>query len=151
MLLRSLLFFSFILSAISLASTAHAERRTFGLGVIVPSPTGITSQYIYDKTHAMVASLGWGEEFVHVNVDHLWLKLNLVKIDKRPLAVYYGIGLRWINDHDDNAVGIRAPLGAQHLFREVPIQIFLELTPFLNLVDHTSFGVDVGLGARYFF
>lgn len=151
MMLHRILILGILVCALAQSTLAKAERRTFGVGVVVPSPTGITAQYLYDRKNAMVASLGWGEDYIHLNLDHLWLKTNLVKVDKRPLAVYYGIGLRWINNDEDNTVGIRAPLGAQHLFREVPIQIFIELSPFLNLVERSSFGVDVALGARYFF
>ncbi|MES2746708.1 MAG: hypothetical protein V4655_14845 [Bdellovibrionota bacterium] len=153
MRLHSLLLTLFIL----LIGTSHAEAANrFGLGVVIAGPTGLTAEYIYGKNRDVAASLGWGDDSFHLNLDHHWNQPNLIKADGVPINIYFGLGLRWIswngrNDDSDNSIGLRLPVGIQHIFKEVPIQIFFELAPALILVDSTGFEIDLALGARYFF
>jgi len=135
-----------------------AASPTFGLGVVVAGPTGITGEYIYGKDRDVSASLGWGDHSFHLNLDHHWNRSDMVKVDGRGINVYLGLGLRWLNwdtdyrDRDsDSEIGVRVPVGVQHIFRQVPIQIFFELAPAIILVDHTAFIIDIAIGARYFF
>lgn len=152
--MRSLLF---ILAFIFLMPCAEAAKRgRFGLGVVVAGPTGITAQYIYGKGKDVSASLGWGNESFHLNLDHHWNRRNWIKADGVSINVYFGLGVRWHyfqgrGDELAQEIGLRGPFGIQHIFRKVPIQIFFELAPALILVDHTGFVIDLALGARYFF
>jgi hypothetical protein len=130
--------------------------RRIGVGIVVAGPTGLTAEYIYGKNKDVSAALGWNESSFHLNLDHHWNKKNWIKVDGVGINVYLGLGLRWISwqsrdDETSSEIGIRAPFGIQHIFKEVPIQIFFELAPALVLVDHTGLVFDVALGARYFF
>ena len=151
--MRTLLF---ILALLCLTPGAEAAKRNFGLGVVVAGPTGITAQYIYGKGKDVSASLGWGADSYHLNLDHHWNRRNWIKADGVSINVYFGLGVRWrYFQGRDNAlaqeIGLRAPFGVQHIFKQVPIQIFFELAPALILIDHTGFVIDLALGARYFF
>lgn len=137
------------------AKTRSPHKR-FGVGVVVAGPTGLTAEYIYGKNKDIAASLGWNESSFHLNLDHHWNKKNWVKVDGVGINVYLGLGLRWINwqsrdSETASEIGLRVPFGIQHIFREVPIQIFFELAPAFVFVDHTGLVFDIALGARYFF
>lgn len=144
-----------VTSVLGLSATAEARSRRFGLGIVVAGPTGVTAEYFYGKQKDIAASLGWGGDSFHLNLDHHWNNKDWIKADGIAVNVYFGLGLRWLsyqgrNDRA-NEIGIRAPFGVQHIFKPVGIQIFFELAPALVLVNHTAFVIDLALGARYFF
>lgn len=145
----------FLLSSLALSPDAEARSRRLGLGVVVAGPTGITANYFYGKGKDVAASLGWSKDSFHLNLDHHWNNRKWIKADGIAINVYYGLGVRWLSyeSREDraNEIGIRAPLGVQHIFKPVGIQIFFELAPVLNLIPSTAFGIDLALGARYFF
>jgi hypothetical protein len=66
--------------------------------------------------------------------------------------LYYGIGGR-INSGAgyDGSVAVRGVFGIAWLPHETPIDVFFELVPSLELTSTTAFGMDAGIGARYFF
>jgi hypothetical protein len=66
------------------------------------------------------------------------------------MPFYYGIGGR-IKTSDDARIGVRVPLGLAYLFQNVPVDIFLEVVPILDLTPKTDFRINAALGARYFF
>lgn len=139
---------------VSQAEGSAAPRR-FGVGVVVAGPTGLTAEYFYAKNKDIAASLGWGQNSFHLNLDHHWNRRDFIRADGVAINVYFGLGMRWLGyegRHDSaNDIGVRLPFGVQHIFKEVPIQIFFELAPALVVVDHTNFVLDIALGARYFF
>ncbi len=136
----------------------NASPRRFGVGIVVLGPTGVTGEYIYGKDRDISAELGWDAHSFHLNLDHHWNRKDWIKADGVGINVYFGLGLRCLswasryngNNHDEE-IGIRAPAGIQHIFKEVPIQIFFEIAPALILVDHTALILDLALGTRYFF
>lgn len=154
--MRKLLFLLLTLMTTLLsAEAAEARSRRLGLGVVIAGPTGITGQYFYGKGKDVSAALGWGQNSYHLNIDHHWNNRNWLKADGVSIAVYYGIGLRlisWDGAHDSGSnAGVRFPFGVQHIFKPVGIQIFFELAPAIIVIDHSSFTIDLALGARYFF
>ncbi|MDK2976014.1 MAG: hypothetical protein PWP06_489, partial [Candidatus Marinimicrobia bacterium] len=65
-------------------------------------------------------------------------------------SLYYGLGAK-VKLMDDVQVGIRVPVGLVHELESAPIDIFLEIVPGLNLIPETNFGINGGLGVRYYF
>jgi len=51
----------------------------------------------------------------------------------------------------DGSVAVRGVFGIAWLPHKTPIDVFLEIVPSLQLTSSTGFGLDAGLGARYFF
>ena len=49
------------------------------------------------------------------------------------------------------AVGFRFVGGINYLFADVPMDVFLEIAPGLDLVESTEFFMNGGLGIRYWF
>ncbi|OGS33335.1 MAG: hypothetical protein A2293_08660 [Elusimicrobia bacterium RIFOXYB2_FULL_49_7] len=146
--------------------TTFAQQRRFGLGVILGEPTGLSAKLFVSPTTAYDFGLGWsmggdridhydgrydGGSRVHFHMDYLWHWFDAIRASE-PLPLYTGIGAR-INTGAgyDNSAGLRGVFGIAWMPHLPPIDIFLELVPTLQVIPSTGFGMDAGLGIRYFF
>jgi hypothetical protein len=148
-----------------LASVTIAQERHFGLGVILGEPTGISAKLWVSPVNALDFGLGWsvggdrinyngrydGGSRVHFHMDYLWHWFDAIHSSER-FPLYTGIGGR-INTGAgyDASAAVRGVFGIAWLPSQVPIDVFLELVPSLQVVPSTGFGIDAGLGARFFF
>jgi hypothetical protein len=145
---------------------AHAQDRSFGLGVIVGEPTGLSAKLWTSSATAFDFGLGWsvggdrigkydgyynGGSRVHFHMDYLWHSFSAFNSTER-IPLYYGIGGR-INTGAGykSSAAVRGVIGIAWMPHETPIDIFLEVVPSLQLTSSTSFAIDAGLGVRYFF
>jgi hypothetical protein len=130
-----------------------AQERSFGLGVIIGEPTGISAKLWTSNYNAFDFGLGWwnGGNQTHFHIDYLWHSFDAIHASDR-FPLYYGIGGR-INSGaaSDASVAVRGVFGIAWMPRSTPIDIFLELVPTFQITSSTGFGVDAGIGARYFF
>jgi hypothetical protein len=147
--------------------TSNAQERKFGLGIIIGEPTGISAKLWTSSGNAFDFGLGWsvggdrigkhddyyynGESRIHFHMDYLWHSFEAIHSSER-FPLYYGIGGR-INTGGgyNSSAAIRGVFGIAWLPHETPIDIFLEVVPSLQFTPSTGFGLDAGLGARYFF
>ena len=146
---------------------AHAQDRKFGLGVIIGEPTGISAKLWTSSVNAFDFGLGWsiggdrivkyrgdyyvGGNRVHFHMDYLWHSFDAIHSSER-FPLFYGVGGR-VNSGAgyDGSVAIRGVFGIAWLPHNTPIDVFLELAPSLQFAYGTGFGIDAGIGARYFF
>ena len=150
--MKKIKLFSIILLLL-FVSMAKAQRSGMGLGLIVGEPTGISFKYWTGSTTAFDAALAWSfvdEGAFHIHGDYIFHNMRLITIPEGMLPFYYGIGAR-IKTADETKLGVRVPLGLAYLFHNVPVDIFLEVVPILDLIPETDFGINAALGARYFF
>jgi hypothetical protein len=148
------------------ASVTIAQERRFGLGVIIGEPTGISAKLWISPVNALDFGLGWsvggdrvgnykggfdGGSRVHFHMDYLWHWFDAIHSSER-FPLYTGVGGR-INTGAgyDASAAVRGVLGIAWLPRQTPIDVFIELVPSLQIVPSTGFGIDAGLGARFFF
>lgn len=161
-------------------SASFEANKEFGLGLMFGFPTGLTAKWYTGTDTALAFGLGLYHEYrfhdaFHAHVDYLWHPAVLAKPDPFWLALYFGVGGR-ILDHDDfndpgdfyyddhTHLGARVPVGLLMDFNEIPLDIFFELVPTLDLLvlegddrfdddDHGDFyfEIDGALGARYYF
>ena len=153
------------LSALAIQGSV-AQDHGFGLGVILGEPTGISAKYWTSSVNAFDFGLGWsiggdrigqhggiyeGGSRVHFHMDYLWHAFHVIRSNQR-FPLYYGIGGR-VNTGAgyDASVAVRGVIGLAWLPHDVPIDVFLELVPSLQLTSSTGLGLDAGVGARYFF
>ena len=150
----------------------HARRfeanKTFGLGLELGAPFGLTGKYFYASDKAFDFGIGdidyyYGDRYgLHIYADHLWHPMSLATTEPFELPFYIGVGLRlW--DFNENgpapdpgyALGVRVPIGIAFDFNDVPLDVFVQLTPVLdfafNYRDRAVFGVDGSVGIRYWF
>jgi hypothetical protein len=148
------------------AGATIAQDRNFGLGVILGEPTGISAKLWVSSATAFDFGLGWsfggdrvsdynggydGGSRVHFHMDYLWHWFDAIHSSER-FPLYTGVGGR-INTGAGykNSAAIRGVFGIAWLPHRTPIDVFLELVPSLQIVPSTGFGIDAGLGARFFF
>jgi len=143
-----------------------AQDRNFGLGVILGEPTGISAKLWVSSATAFDFGFGWsvggdrisdynggydGGSRVHFHMDYLWHWFDAIRSSER-FPLYTGVGGR-INTGAGykNSAAVRGVFGIAWLPHRTPIDVFLELVPSLQVVPSTGFGIDAGLGARFFF
>ncbi len=148
------------------AGATIAQDRNFGLGVILGEPTGISAKLWASSATAFDFGLGWsvggdrisdynggynGGSRVHFHMDYLWHWFDAIHSSER-FPLYTGVGGR-INTGAgyNNSAAVRGVFGIVWLPHRTPIDVFLELVPSLQVVPSTGFGIDAGLGARFFF
>ena len=143
------------ISGTALAQSTLAERGPFGLGAIFGVPTGINAKYFLDDLNAIDAAVAWdlsGDNDFHVHADYLFHTYSLITVEKGELPVFFGIGGRLkIRDDKEDEFGIRFPLGLAYVFADVPIDVFAEVAPILDVVHDTEFDLEGGIGARFYF
>lgn len=151
----------------AVAPDAHARRdgRTFGLGLILGEPTGLSAELLSGGHTAVDFALGLeslddDEEF-YFHLDYLVMPVDLSRGGAVAVPLYLGIG-GYLFDHgadfDVADIGVRVPFGLALDFRRAPFQVFGELAVRVLLVtfDHDDAGhdrVDLSgaLGFRFFF
>ncbi|MBK6832370.1 MAG: hypothetical protein IPG92_17265 [Flavobacteriales bacterium] len=154
---------------VALAFTTKGQGSGFGAGIMLGSPTGLSAKYWISGDRAIDGGLAWGVwrgSYIHLHADYLFHNMELLKVAKGKLPLYYGPGLRmrsWSGgrywhkgewrDYDGSYVdlGVRFPVGLAYLFDGAPVDVFVELVPTLDLIPATSFDLDAAIGARYWF
>lgn len=178
-MVRSSLLATFAVALVALSSPAEARPRpnghingrafeankTFGLGLELGAPTGISGKYFLSSDRALDFGLGWLYSYEHRNgghvyADYLFHPASLVQTEAFELPFYIGLGGRiWDferRDDDALAFGFRVPIGLSFDFNNVPVDIFVQLVPTLDFFSgyrtHDVYlDIDFSLGVRYWF
>jgi hypothetical protein len=147
------------------AAPALAAQNGIGLGVIVGEPTGVSFKTWIDSSTAIDAAAAWSFSENDSFQFHLDYLIHPFAMPKPPeirgtVSFYYGIGGRLkLKESDsgqsrnetDDLVGIRFPLGFSHILPTVPVELFAEIVPILDLAPDTDADVNAAVGARYYF
>jgi hypothetical protein len=137
-----------------LISSAHASipPQSFGLGIIAGEPTGISAAYILSPKATIDAALAYSyvrEGNWQIHSDYLYTGNRLWSEQPVDLDTYMGAGLR-LKFEKSTRFGFRVPLGTAYQFK-LPIQVFGEIVPILDLAPGTDLSIDAAVGARFFF
>lgn len=142
--------------------SAYSQREfgDVGIGVQVGQPTGLTVKF-YEPVTSVDILAAWDlDDFFFLNVHAIWDKhLN----DANTVHFFYGvggfIGLRdrpgndndfgFDGNNDDIGIGISGTAGIDFLIEK--FEIYLQLTPRLELIEATDFDLGGGLGFRVYF
>jgi hypothetical protein len=145
---------------LAVASENARAQDTFGLGVIVGEPTGLSLKYWLDKVCAIDGAVAWSyseNDSLQLYGDYLIHNYELLNSDELPF--YCGLGARLkFKDNDgrgrnrnDEIFGIRVPLGVTYLFNDTPIDLFFELVPVLDLAPDVDLNINAAVGLRFYF
>ena len=138
--------------ALIAATSGSAQERGFGLGVTFGEPTGLSLKYWVSRQNAVDGGLAWsfrGDGFFHMHADYLWHFPDAIHSSER-FPLYVGIGGR-IRFDNPARIGVRIPFGLAWWPTGVPLDVFLELAPILDLAPATEFELNGAIGVRYFF
>ncbi len=140
------------------ATSAFAQSRGFGAGIIAGETTGLSFKKWLTRSTAWDLALAWsleGHNSFTVHADYLKHRWPFYEAAKGRLPLHYGVGptVSFHNgDKDDHiGVGARVPVGLNYHMWSARVGIFAEVVPTLNLFPGTDFSVDAAIGVRYFF
>ena len=147
----------FILTAVLfvlLTFSSYSQTRGFGLGIIAGEPTGLSAKYWLSSQNALDFGLGYSfvkKGRLHFHMDYLFHHQNVFQAEEN-FALYYGPGFRLKTvEGDDARLAFRFGVGIVWLPRNAPIDVFVEIAPILDIIPATTFGVNAGLGLRFYF
>ena len=142
-----------VLITVLSGSSAFAQERGMGVGAIVGEPIGASfKMWLSDRTaiDAAVAYANWSDSGLSIHSDYLWHNFEWLSAGAGKLPVYYGVGGR-IKFEDDTRFGIRGPVGVSYILDNVPIDVFGEVAPILDLAPGIRVEWSFAVGARYWF
>jgi hypothetical protein len=139
-----------------------ADKGTFGVGIIVGEPIGITAKLYLTDDRAIQGAVG--SAFIggglQLHGDYLFHPYILQSRDSFVLPVYVGPGVRLIDYNDGRnssafALGVRGVAGMLFDFKNEPLDVFFEVAPVLEYKFSSGAGfqlsLNVGAGIRYYF
>ena len=143
-------------------------NKTFGLGLELGAPTGITGKYFLSSDRALDFGIGTIYNYfdrygLHIYGDYLFHPISLAQTEPFELPFYVGIGARFWDFEDRGgrvddsafAFGFRVPLGLAFDFNNVPLDIFVQVVPVLDFYSGYRRSVyidfDASFGIRYWF
>ncbi len=143
------------------AGTLAAQDSGMGAGVVLGEPTGLSAKLWLSKESAVDFAAAWSfyrsddegkndEGALYLHADYLHHFFGVIDVREGKLVPYIGIGGK-VAFSDDFYMGVRFPLGLAYMFRKVPLDLFLELSPSLIIFPGTAFDAGAGLGIRYWF
>ena len=142
------------LAVLCLCATPDAQAREgFGIGIIVGEPTGLSMKYWLDDTTAIDAAVAYlrsDNNPLQFHADYL-MHSGMSTKNSSSLLSYYGVGARISDDDNDTRVGIRVPFGVTYNFSDVPVDLFAEIAPVLDVTPKVAFDLNAAIGIRYFF
>ena len=140
-----------------------ADKGTFGIGIILGEPTGVTAKLYLKDDQAIQATAG--SAFIggglQLTADYLFHPFILQNSTSMVLPAYLGPGLRAIEyssgrDGADKsfAMGLRVVGGLLFDFKNVPLDAFVEVAGVFEYEFKSGAGVgaaiNFGLGVRYY-
>ncbi|MBN1150037.1 hypothetical protein JXA84_02320 [candidate division WOR-3 bacterium] len=147
-----------ILTAVILPVSVFSQTKRFGLGIVVGEPTGFTAKYWLSPVNSLNGAVAWSVfddnsfEALYLHIDHVFYYYDLFRVQTGKAPVFIGVGGRfYFPKHDDTKIGFRIPMGLAYMFDQVPIEIYGEIAPVINIVPETDVDLDGGVGFRYFF
>lgn len=146
---KKVVLFLFLMSTFVVGS-----NKGFELGILLGAPTGLSGKLWVGPVGAIDAALAWSfveNDYLHIHADYLWHYTKFMIKSPGEFLPYLGVG-GVITVGDDNVyVGVRVPLGISYVFEKVPLDIFLEIAPVLELIPRTDMDLNGGIGLRYMF
>ena len=150
-------------AAPSVGEAQGLQGRSFGAGIMLGEPSGLTVKQWLNPSNAFDVHLAFdfSDEDFAIFSDYLY-HFDAFRLRSKvqvELPLYVGIGGKLRIDarskgREDDAeikMGVRIPVGIAILFKKVPLEIFFEVAPGLDIFPSTNPEVDGGLGVRYYF
>jgi hypothetical protein len=143
------------LISVSNSTKANAQDHTFGLGGSIGDPYGLSAKLWLSENSAIAAGLGFGiadeTGFFQLQADFLLHKPIDLDWDAGTLQFYYGGGLGIYSGSVWDTIYIRIPLGLTMVFKDAPMDIFLETVPYMEVDPDFYFSFTGAAGFRYYF
>lgn len=143
------------------ASGRPVDKGSFGLGVVLGEPTGISAKLYLDDDTALQGAVGLNfvGSGVQVNAEYLLHPWIVQERDAFVLPIYLGPGVRLIQydggrgGESHFAVGVRGVIGMLFDFKTAPLDAFIEVGGVVeyDTDEDGELALNVGAGVRYYF
>lgn len=142
--------------------------RDFGFGLNLGEPLGATIKLWFSKENALQAHIGSSYfSNLRIGADYLWhfdaFRSQVVKMYAGPgLAVGFGdhYGGWWykkgkheywfVRESGETVIGMRAIFGLNIIPKRSPIEVFIELGPFIGISPSFGSTLDAAIGIRFY-
>jgi hypothetical protein len=140
-----------------------ADKGAFGVGIMLGEPSGLIGKLYLRDDRAIDFAIGGAlaADGLDIHGDYLFHPWILQDRDTFVLPVYLGPGVRFMDyfgGSDANAhvaLGLRAEVGILFDFKNVPLDVFVEVAGVgqYDFKSGNGFGIggSVDLGMRYYF
>lgn len=143
--------------AILLIFCSLLSAGRMGIGIILGDPNGISLKFWQSRRSAIDLAVAWDfDDYFHIHGDYLYhFPIQMEGVSRSSLFWYLGIGARMkfrTGEGDNNTTfGVRGVGGIDFLPGGVPIDIFAEIAPVMNVSEGTDVDLNGGVGIRYNF
>lgn len=131
------------------------QEKTFGAGLMVGEPTGASLKFWLSKVSAIDAVVGVkldDDNDFAAHADYLYHFNDVVVFDHSRFAAYFGGGPQFqVRNHQDDLFSIRAVVGLDYIFDDIPVDVFVEVGPLFDVSPDDDVSVTGGAGARFWF
>ena len=135
-------------------SAAQRTSGSLGVGGQFGSPSGFSLNMYQASGMSVDLLAAWDlDNFLFINGHGIFerpISQNRnVRLQYGP-GVYVGVRDRKAGD-DETVVGLSASLGLAYIATTAPFEIYIRVTPRINIVPDTDGAIGGGLGLRYYF
>jgi hypothetical protein len=136
---------------VAVLSPAAAAKGDISAGLALGQPSGITGTYELEDQLSVdgLVAFRFGSNSVYLRAVASY-EITEFAIEDLKFYPYAGAGVGF-NIGNSFGLDVVAPVGVSYYFDDPPIELFLEVTPGLDLMDlgGTPFSIGGSLGARY--
>lgn len=131
----------------------------FSLGVSIGAPTGLSGSFWFGDWHSLQFGIGgdagrYGD--LSVTADFLWqFRPIAVESGEYSVPLHIGPGIN-ISSNTTEMLGMvhlgpRVTAGTSVFVKELPVELFFDVSPTLYVYEEVTWAFDGQLGMRYFF
>lgn len=152
-----------LMSAVSGQARVAEPQYRYGFGMMIGEPTGFTGKYWLNNKESYDVAVSFRfSSYFYLQGGYLYHNYDVFQKTKSPsqVALYYGGGLRFILDSHhhyrknyeernyDSILGIKGTIGLNYIMKDLPVELFAELSPIMNVAPATDLDFSAGVGAR---
>lgn len=137
--------------------TAEAQERGFGVGAVIGTPDGLSYKAWVSEDAAVAGAVSFvisnNASSFYTHADFLMHKFyDELNWEVGTLHYTYGGGISvlWREFTNDSVFGVRLPSGVGFIFTDVPVDMFFEIAPTIDVSPDFRFGFDGSLGFRFY-
>lgn len=155
----------FLLLAFNESYSFSPKGKTFGFGIMLGEPTGLTGKYWLEKDKALAFALGnsyLGN--LRIGADYLF---HFNAFESRIVNLYAGPGMamglgdsggwwykdkkeKWYKDRGEIGIGIRGVCGINIVPKNSPLEIFIEAGLMIGIVPGLYSNFEGAAGIRFY-
>lgn len=149
-----------IVFALLLVLTAPIyPKYTTGAGIYAGVPTGVRIKVNFNTSNSLAATVAYDlpASMMYASLDYFYnfRRIAQDRDHEIPFFFYAGPGFRIktndVNTNNNVHAGVKFNIGAGFMFSDLPVELFMEVSPILDILPATDFDVNAGIGFIVYF